>query len=296
MKTLRFGIEIETIGQTRQKVAQAIQSVTGGTIRHVGTPYCYDPYEVTAPDGRIWRVMADSSLSAPKARQAEVVSPILTYDDMETVQQIVRAVRRARAKVDSSCGIHIHVDAARFNAKALRNLVKIVNKQERLIEHALGINAARRSRWCRGIDQDFLAKIEKDRPTCLTEVNRAWYGYQNSRPVHYDSSRYHGVNLHNVWFRGTVEYRWFESTLHAGKVKAYIQFALALSAKAINARASNSKRRDFNPDTAKYDFRVFLLKLGLIGDEFKTARLHLMARLAGSTAWKHGRRDTNRSA
>src|SRR5690606_14393061 len=33
------------------------------------------------------------------------------------------------------------------------------------------------------------------------------------------------------------EYRWFEATLHAGKVKAYIQFALALSAKAINARA-----------------------------------------------------------
>ena len=75
-------------------------------------------------------------------------------------------------------------------------------------------------------------------------------------------------------------------------MKAYIQFALALSAKAINARASSSRRRDFNPDTAKYDFRVFLLKLGLIGDEFKTARLHLLARLNGSTAWKGERRDT----
>jgi hypothetical protein len=37
---------------------------------------------------------------------------------------------------------------------------------------------------------------------------------------------------------------------------------------------------------------VFLLKLGLIGDEFKTARLHLMARLEGSAAWKGERRDT----
>ena len=71
-----------------------------------------------------------------------MVSPILTYTDIDTVQQIVRAVRRARARVDSSCGIHIHVDAARFNAKALRNLVKIVNKQERLIEHALGLDAS----------------------------------------------------------------------------------------------------------------------------------------------------------
>lgn len=75
-------------------------------------------------------------------------------------------------------------------------------------------------------------------------------------------------------------------------MKAYIQFTLALAAKAINARASSSRRRDFNPATAKYDFRVFLLKLGLIGDEFKTARLHLMANLGGSAAWKGERRDT----
>lgn len=158
--------------------------------------------------------------------------------------------------------------------------------------HALGISDVRRARWCRGVDADFLAKIEKDRPSSLEEMNRAWYGYHNNSPHHYDSTRYRGVNLHNVWFRGTVEYRWFESTLHAGKVKAYIQFALALSAKAINARASSSRRRDFNPATAKYDFRVFLLKLGLIGDEFKTARLHLLARLNGSAAWKGERRDT----
>ena len=51
MKTLRFGIEIETVGQTRHRVAQAIQGVVGGTIEHVGAPGCYDPYDVVAPDG-----------------------------------------------------------------------------------------------------------------------------------------------------------------------------------------------------------------------------------------------------
>ena len=296
MKTLRFGIEIETIGQTRDAVARAIQTVVGGTVQHIGSPACYDPYDVVAADGRRWRVMADSSLNADRSRQAEVVSPILTYDDLETLQEVIRAVRRAGARVDSSCGIHIHVDAARFDVGALRNLVKIVNKQEQLIEHALGITEARRSRWCRGIDQSFHDKIERQRPSDLEEMNRAWYGYHNRAPQHYDHTRYHGVNLHNVWFRGTVEYRWFEATLHAGKVKAYLQFALALSAKAIRARASSSKRRDFNPDTARYDFRVFMLHLGLIGDEFKTARLHLMANLNGSAAWKHGRPEQRPAA
>lgn len=59
---------------------------------------------------------------------------------------------------------------------------------------------------------------------------------------------------------------------HAGRIKAYLQFCLAVAAKALNGRAASSRKRDFDPQRSKYDFRVFLLHLGLIGDEFKTAR------------------------
>jgi len=289
MKTLRYGIEIETIGQTRETVARAIATVVGGSASRACGASCYDAWKVVAADGRTWKVMADSSLSAPFHLQAEVVSPILTYADLDALQEVVRAVRRAGAKVDASCGIHIHVDAARFDAKGLANLVKMVNKQEQLIEHALGMNERRRSTYCRGIDAGFLARIESSRPANLDALNIAWYGYRNTQPTHYDTTRYRGVNLHNVWYRGTVEFRWFDSTLHAGKVKAYIQFVLALAAKALAARSASSKRREFNPATAKYDFRVVLLGLGLIGDEFKTARKHLLGGLDGSAAWKNGR-------
>ena len=80
-------------------------------------------------------------------------------------------------------------------------------------------------------------------------------------------------------------------TLHAGEIKGYVQLVLALAAKGLVSKAASSKRREFNAATAKYDFRVFLLSLGLIGNEFKTARLHLTKRLAGSAAWKGERRD-----
>jgi hypothetical protein len=106
MKTLRFGIEIETIGQTRQRVAEAIQGVVGGTARHEGYPACYDPWAVTDRQGRVWKVMADSSLSAGRQYQAEVVSPVLRYEDILELQEVVRAVRQAGARVDASCGIH----------------------------------------------------------------------------------------------------------------------------------------------------------------------------------------------
>lgn len=126
-------------------------------------------------------------------------------------------------------------------------------------------------------------------PRTKDQLNRIWYGYHNRQPQHYDNSRYHGVNLHNVWYRGTVEFRWFEATLHAGRIKAYLQFCLAVAAKALNGRAASSRKRDFDPQSAKYDFRVFLLHLGLIGDEFKTARKHLMANMPGDAAFKNGR-------
>jgi hypothetical protein len=286
MKTIRFGIEIETIGLKREDAAAAIKSVVGGTVRHAGGSY--DTWECVAPDGRVWKAMRDSSLS-DSFRNAEIVSPILRYEDIETLQNIVRAVRAAGGKVDQSCGIHCHLDAARFDAAAVARFVKMYNKQEELIMHALGVCARRRAAFCKDVDQNFLARIEREKPRTLDALNVAWYGYHNVRPYHYDQSRYHALNLHALWQKGTIELRLFESTLHAGKVKAYVQLALALGAKALDSKSATSKRRPLNRATAKYDMRVVLLGLGLIGDEFKTARLHLLGRLEGSAAWKHGR-------
>jgi hypothetical protein len=291
MRTLRFGIEIETIGQTREVVARAIQSVVGGEVRHVGMPAVYDPWKVIDRRGRTWQVVADSSLNARREYQAEIVSPILHYEDIAELQEVVRAVRHAGAGCDSSTGIHAHVDGARFDARAVTNLVKIFHKQEALIEHALGICPNRLNTFCKSIDRNFLERLEKDRPRTMDELNRAWYGYHCPQPQHYDRSRYRALNIHSLFFRGTIEYRCFNGTLHAGKIKAYIQFVLALSAKALKAKSASSKRREFNPATAKYDFRTFLLNLNLVGDEFKTARFHLLSLLEGSAAWKHGRRD-----
>ena len=289
MRDFRFGIEIETVGQTRETIARAIQTVVGGEVRFVGAGY--DTWEVRGTDGRTWKAMRDASLSDP-FRHAEVVSPILHYADLDLLQNVVRAVRAAGAKVDDSCGIHIHVDAARFGAKGLVNLAKLVHQQEDLIVTALGTQQRRLQSFTRKLDTAFIERVADARPDTLAELNRLWYGRHNQRPEHYDSSRYHGLNLHSVWFRGTVEFRWFEATLHAGKVKAYVQFVLALAAKALHAKAAAARKRKITKESSKYDFRVLLLRLGMIGDEFKTARRHLLANLEGSAAWRNGRPQT----
>ena len=57
----------------------------------------------------------------------------------------------------------------------------------------------------------------------------------------------------------------------------------------VKIASAKSQLLSFDPQSAKYDFRVFLLHLGLIGDEFKTARKHLMANMPGDAAFKNGR-------
>lgn len=290
LRELNFGIEIETVKRTREQVARAINMVVGGEVRHVGTPSHYDPWEVKDDRGRVWKVVADGSLiNVPFNLRAEVVSPVLAYDDLALLQDVVRAIRACGAKVDERCGIHIHVDASAFDGRTLGNLAKIVYKQEALILTALGVKENRRRSYTKPVSDDLIAQIERSRPKTKDQLNRIWYGYHNRQPQHYDHTRYHGVNLHNVWYRGTVEFRWFEGTLHAGKIKAYVQLALAVAAKALNGRAASSRKRSFNPKSARYDFRVFLLHLGLIGDEFKTARKHLLEAMPGDSAFRLGR-------
>ena len=291
LRGLRFGAELETVGRSRRRVAEAIRTIVGGTVRHVGQPSCYDPWEVTDTRGRVWKVVADSSLtSVPFHLRAEVVSPILTYGDMRELQRVVRAIRQvAQARVDDMCSVHLHLDGSLFDARSLANLAKTFYKYEDLIVRALGVSPSRLQRYCKPIPEDFIRGIERRRPRTEAELNRLWYGYYNTAPSRLDSTRYVALNLNAFWSRGTVEVRVFNGCLHAGKIRAYAVLCLALAAKALNGRAASSKRRKPDGKTDKYTFRTLLLHLRLSGDEFKTCRKHLLANLAGSAAWKHGR-------
>jgi hypothetical protein len=97
---------------------------------------------------------------------------------------------------------------------------------------------------------------------------------------HYCSARYRGLNLHALYTKGTVEFRLFNGTTHAGKIKAYIQFCLAMSAWAINAEKVPffKDTGDFTMEQKAKIMTNFLTKrLKMRGKEFETARHHLTA-------------------
>lgn len=296
MRTLHFGIEMEMTGITRAQAANLMGAFFGtGRGTHKGGTY--DTYTASDDKGRNWKAMSDSSIwaqrkvdgqieGAPNEYRTEVVSPILSYDDIPKLQELVRTLRKAGAMVNSSCGIHIHVGAEQFTPKTLRNLVNLMASKEDMIYHALQIDPIRKGRYCQKTDGTFLAKLNKKQPQTMAEFADIWYIQAPfGRNEHYNCSRYHGLNLHATFTKGIVEFRLFNGTLHAGEIKAYIQFCLALAHQALTQKKASARKTE--TDNEKYAFRCWMLRLGLIGDEFKTCRLHLLKHLTGNAAWRN---------
>jgi len=84
-----------------------------------------------------------------------------------------------------------------------------------------------------------------------------------------------------------IEFRCFNGTTHAGKIKTYIQLCLAISNQALTQNGASAKKTVTANE--KYTFRTWLLRLGMIGDEFETARKFLLENLSGDIAFKNGR-------
>lgn len=285
MKTQTFGIEVEMNSITRERAAQVLADHFGTRVRHTGDTY--DTRLVPDGQGRDWKIVSDNSIEGPQPERTEMVSPICRWEDIETVQELVRKLRAAGAKAHTSCGVHVHIGRGQHTPRTLRNLVNLVNAKEDLLTQALGISPERRARWCLPVEPDFLARLNRAKPTTDAAFARLWYDtpyWEGHAAQHYDTSRYHLLNLHSVFQKGTIEFRAFNGTLHAGEIKSFIQLAMAISYQALKSSAASARRPV--TDNPKYTFRCWLLRLGFIGDEFATAREHLIKRLPGNAAWR----------
>lgn len=296
MRTQRFGIEIELTGITREEAAKVIAEYFGTESYYIGT--YYKTYGAKDRKGREWKATFDSSIvaqkkvrrqviSAEEEYKCEIVSPILTYGDIPDLQEIIRQLRHKGAFASEKCGIHIHVDASRYTPQTLRNMVNIIASKEDILYRALQIDPARLY-YCKKVNAKLIETINQKKPKTMGQLKDLWYAEDpnGDRNKHYNSTRYHGLNLHATFTKGTVEFRLFNSTTHAGEIKAYIQFCLAVSHQALTQKSASPRRTV--TDNEKYAFRCWMLRLGLIGDEFKTCRLHFLKHLEGNSAWRHG--------
>ena len=303
MKNQTFGVEIEGNNITRQKAAQKAAEYFGtGRYEYTARRNGYFTWSAWDAQGREWKFQRDVSIAGPDDQKCEMVTPILTYADMELLQGLVRVLRKAGMKSDAGrgCGVHIHIGAKGHTPQTIRNLVNIMAAHESQIAKAIKVDSWRQSRYCRTVDPRFLEQVNRKKPSTMSQLADVWYesqGCGNGRTQHYNQSRYRMANLHALFTKGTIEFRLFQfdapadgkqNGLHAGHLKAMIQLCLAMSQLARQIRFASPKPQQ--TENEAYAFRCWMLRLGFIGEEFKTARDFFLANMDGNCAWRHSER------
>ncbi|WP_303835057.1 amidoligase family protein [Ruminococcus flavefaciens] len=302
MKEQTIGVEVEMNSITRRAAAKLAADFFG-TNRYEDTAFRNGYYTWSAWDaqGREWKFQRDVSISGPDSEKCEMVTPILHYEDIETLQELIRRLRKAGAKSDYTrgCGVHIHIGAQGHTPQSLRNLANIMASHETLIAEAIKVDRNRMNQYCRTVNPNFLQQLNAKKPKTMAQLADIWYGAQgcdNGRSHHYNSSRYHMLNLHATFTKGTIEFRLFQfdkpaggnqNGLHAGKLKSYIQLCLAMSQMAKDLRSASPKEQQ--KENKKFAMRTWLMRMGFIGDEFATARETLTQNLTGDNAFRFGR-------
>lgn len=297
MKSQTFGVEVEMNNITRENAAKRAAAFFGtGRYENTQARNGYYTWSAWDENGREWKFQRDSSIAGPDSQRCELVTPVLTYSDMELLQGLVRELRHAKAKSSPSrgCGVHIHIGSDGHTPQTIRNLVNLMASHEDQLTKAIEIGAFRQSRYCKTVDPDFLERINSIKPKTNEALARCWYNGP-TETAHYSYTRYRMLNLHSYFNRyHTIEFRCFnfdeesaerKGGLHAGQLKSMIQLCLAMSQLAKQIRTASPKKQQ--TENEAYAFRCWMLRLGFIGDEFKTAREYFMRNFTGNSAWRH---------
>lgn len=283
------GVEVEMTGGTRRAAARIVAGLFESTVRHPGG--YYDKYKVSDARGRDWTFMSDGSVTEDP-ESVELVTPELQMSELWMVRLVLDKLREEGFYADESCGVHVHVSTPDWdhNLGTLRTLLRMGAGREALIKEALGVTRER-EHWCVSVEiadkLDSLRNEDALWDLWYSEENPAdRYGGWSDREEHYNSTRYHGINLHSLYQGKGVEFRYFNGTVDSDSVIAYIHLGAALQTFAINCpdepiKFYNERELDYTKSQKKTLFRGFLTKrLGMSGADFSKTRKILLQNFA----------------
>jgi len=147
---------------------------------------------------------------------------------------------------------------------SLRNLVNIISSKEKLINKALGRSGEIVSLAI--VDAINAVRLEEAEDFALAIKDLSMGG------LRFDFNC------------KTISFSFYKATLELDMIKAYMALSIALHEQAKKQKYSSFLQKEV--DNEKYAFRCFLLRLGFIGEEFKTERKLLLSRLEGNGAFK----------
>jgi hypothetical protein len=213
----KFGIEIECMLRSAEGLAEAIENE--------GLDCNVESYNHQRRSA--WKIVTDGSLSSHVSgyRGYELVSPPMSGEDgKEQIRKVARALKSVQAKVNKTCGMHVHHEVTDVRDVAIfKRLVRNYRDSIKPIESVLSMSrrhdTPNRTGYCALWSGSQLAQI--DRVTSVMDLAHA-------------IDRYFVINFRALPRQGTVEFRQHHGTLDATKIIKWLEFGQAMIDGAIN--------------------------------------------------------------
>ena len=195
-----FGVEIEAYNCTRERLARELTAA--------GIRVNVERYNHTDHTDH-WKLVTDSSLSGNNT--FELVSPILYGEQgLEELEKVCWVLDLCNAKVNDSCGLHIHMDAAEFDLQTWKNLIITYKRLEKVIDYFMPLSR-RNNRYCKTLTT--ISETTINRASNISDLRAA-----------FAHNRYHKVNLEAYARHRTVEFRQHGGSTNFTKMSAWIHF------------------------------------------------------------------------
>lgn len=236
--TRKFGIEIEAYNCTREKLASEL--------RAAGIDVAVEGYNHTTRNH--WKLVTDASLTGNNT--FELVSPVLEGEaGLKELEKVCWVLEFCDVKVNDSCGLHIHMDAADFDLQTWKNLALSYKHLERVIDSFMP-QSRRQNYYCKGLSSISAADIQAAQS--IHDLQAA-----------FGNNRYRKVNLEAYARHRTVEFRQHSGTTNFTKMENWIRFlnGLITFAKAGIAATTSLDNIPFLDEKQKLFYKLRTKKL-----------------------------------
>ncbi|VDH16870.1 Putative amidoligase enzyme [Algoriella xinjiangensis] len=198
--TRTFGIELETYGTTADKILREVRSL-GISIENEGYNHNTRNH---------WKIVRDGSIEGGNGN--EIVSPVLRgHEGLEQIQKVCKALRKAGAKVNASCGFHLHFGVQDFSLENFKTLFKNHLATEYGFDDIVPLSRRENNNgFCRSLEsiQNFESRLEN--ANSISQIQNIF------------NTRYLKLNFQSYQRYGTVEFRQHSGTTTYSKIKNWI--------------------------------------------------------------------------
>lgn len=196
----RFGIEIEAYNCRMDVLVDAL--------REEGILVSAENYNHTTRNH--WKLVTDSSLSGNNT--FELVSPVLEGEaGLKELKKVCWVLDACGVKVNASCGLHIHFDAANFSLQTWKNIAISYKHIESVIDKFMP-ESRRNNNYCRSM-----------RNITEQKINNA-QSIDNLQQVAFENTRYFKVNPQSYSRHKTIEFRQHAGSINYDKISNWVLF------------------------------------------------------------------------